>query len=146
MSLVVDASVALKWFLSEEPHAGQALAIVQDGASLIAPDFLIAEVCNAAWRSARLGRISQAQVDEIAAILPRFFDALVSAAGLAPRAVAIAGQLDHPVYDCLYLALAEAEQVCLVTTDMQLLGKIRATSWEHRATSLSEYNSASSDE
>ena len=59
MSLVVDASVALKWFLTEEPQAAQALAIVQDGTTLIAPDFLIAEVCNAAWRLARLGRSSQ---------------------------------------------------------------------------------------
>jgi hypothetical protein len=43
------------------PNASRAVAILQDGATLIAPDFLIAEVCNAAWRSARLGRISQAQ-------------------------------------------------------------------------------------
>ena len=143
MSLVVDASVAFKWFLWEEPLADQALALLQDGSVLIAPDFLIAEVCNAAWRSARLGRISQVQVGEIAASLPRFFDALVSAAGLAPRAVAIAGQLDHPVYDCFYLALAEAEQAHLVTADMQLVGKVRATAWQPWATSLSEYNPSS---
>ena len=59
MSLVVDASVAFKWFLSEEPHASRALTVLEAGTPLIAPDFLIAEVCNAAWRSARLGRISQ---------------------------------------------------------------------------------------
>jgi predicted nucleic acid-binding protein len=140
VSLVVDARVALKWFLSEEPHANQALALVQTGTSLIAPDFLIAEVCNAASRLARLGRISQVQVDEITASLPRFFDARVGATGLAPRAVAIADQLDYPVYDCLYLALAEAEQASLVTADLHLLGKLRATPWEQWATSLSEYN------
>jgi predicted nucleic acid-binding protein len=140
VSLVVDASVALKWFLSEEPHGGQALAILRHRAPLIAPDFLIAEVCNAAWRSAKLGRISQAQLGEIAANLPRFFDALVSATGLAPRAVAIAAQLDHPVYDCLYLALAEAEQADLVTADTRLVGRVRATSWEQRTVSLSEYD------
>jgi len=117
VSLVVDASVAFKWFLSDEPDAGQALAVVHEGTALIAPDFLIAEVCNAAWRSARLGRISNAQVTEIATSLPRFFDVLVSAAGLASRAVAIAAQLDHPVFDCLYLALAEAEHAGLVTAE-----------------------------
>ena len=31
MILVVDASVALKWFLADEPDAAKALAIVQDG-------------------------------------------------------------------------------------------------------------------
>ena len=91
MTLVVDASVALKWFLSDEPLAAEALAIVRDGSALIAPDMLVAEVCNAAWRSARLGRIGRNQVNEIAGILPRFFDELVSAASLAPREVAIAG-------------------------------------------------------
>ncbi len=55
--LVVDASVALKWFLTDEPLAAEALAILRDGSTLMAPDILVAEVCNAAWRSARLGRI-----------------------------------------------------------------------------------------
>jgi predicted nucleic acid-binding protein len=107
---------------------------------LLAPDFLIAEVCNAAWRLARLGRLSQAQVNQIAATLPGFFDVLASASKLAPRAVAIAGQLDHPVYDCLYLALAELEQGGLVTADLQLLAKVRDTPWEQCAVNLSEYN------
>ena len=78
-------------------------------------------------------------MDEIAASLPRFFDALVSATALAPRAVAIAVQLDHSVYDCLYLALAEAEQATLVTADIQLLAKVSATSWGPWAINLSEY-------
>jgi predicted nucleic acid-binding protein len=145
VSLVVDASVGLKWFLVEEAHASQALAVVQDGRPLIAPDFLIAEVCNGAWRSARLGRISQTQLDEIAVNLPRFFDALVRASRLARRATAIAGQLDHPVYDCLYLALAEAEEAELVTSDMRFLGKVRTTSWEQRVVDLIGYSPRSQE-
>src|SRR5262249_6882189 len=134
---------ALKWFLLREPHADQAIAVLRDGAKLIAPDFLIAEVCNAAWRSARLDRISQAQVDEIAANLPRFFDALVSASMLARRGVEIAAQLDHTVYDCLYLALAEAEQAGVVTADLHMIGKVRATSWEQRVVDLTHYSPGS---
>jgi predicted nucleic acid-binding protein len=145
MSLVVDASVALKWFLADEPDADRALAIVRDEAVLAAPDLLVVEVCNAAWRLARLDRISQAQLAEIAAMLPRFFEPLVGAAGLAPRAVAIAGQLDHPVYDCLYLALAEFERAVLVTADRRLLGKVRETSWEDCVVDLRHYSSGSLD-
>jgi predicted nucleic acid-binding protein len=139
--IVVDASVALKWFLADEPNVEEALAIVREGTALIAPDMLIAEVCNAAWRSARLGRMSQAQVDEIAALLPRFFDTLVGAADLASRAVAIAGQLDHSVYDCLYVALAEVQEVSLVTADARLLGKVRGTPWAARVLHLADYAS-----
>jgi predicted nucleic acid-binding protein len=140
MTLVVDASVALTWFLSEEPHASRALTIAQDEPALIAPDFLIAEVCDAAWRSVKLGRLSQPQADAIAANLPHFFEALVSTTRLAPRAVAIAAQLDHPVYDCLYLALAEMERTRLVTADAHLVGKVRATPWAQWTINLSKYN------
>ena len=139
MTLVVDASVALKWFLPDEPDAAKALAVIGDGAALIAPDIAIAEVCNAAWRSARLGRIGQDQVTEIAAILPRFFDALVGAAALTARAVAIAVELDHPVYDCLYVALAEARHAQLVTADKRLLGKLCGTRWEANVLYLADY-------
>ena len=139
MSLVVDASVALKWFLPDEPLAPEALAILREGSPLIAPDILIAEVCNAAWRSARLGRIGQDQVNAIAAILPRFFDDLVGAAGLVSRAVVIAGELDHPVYDCLYVALAEARRVRFVTADTRLLGKLRQTPWAANTLYLADF-------
>jgi predicted nucleic acid-binding protein len=139
VTLVVDASVALKWFLPDEPLGAEALAIVRSEAVLIAPDLLIAEVCNGAWRSARLGRIGRGQVDQIAAILPRFFEALIGAAGLAPRAVAIASELDHPIYDCLYVALAEARQIRLVTADARLLEKLRSTAWAANTVHLADY-------
>jgi predicted nucleic acid-binding protein len=106
----------------------------------IAPDMLIAEVCNGAWRSARLGRISHNQVNEIAGVLPRFFDALVGAPMLAPRAVAIAGELDHPVYDCLYVTLAEARQARFVTADRRLVERLRRTRWEASVLHLADYH------
>jgi predicted nucleic acid-binding protein len=92
---------------------------------------------------ARLGRLGQAQLNEIAQILPRLFDPPVGAAGLAPRAVSIAGQLDHPVHDCLYLALAELERTVLVTADMRLLGKVHSTAWEARVVDFRRYGPGS---
>jgi len=73
--------------------------------------------------------------------LPRFFDALVGAADLAPRAVAIARELDHPVYDCLYVTLAEERRAKLVTADTRLLQKLQQTRWEPNAQDLSDYQS-----
>ncbi|CAK0765212.1 hypothetical protein CCP3SC1_450009 [Gammaproteobacteria bacterium] len=40
-------------------------------------------------------------------------------------ATQIAIMLDHPAYDCLYLAMAEAEQTRFVTADDRLRKKIR---------------------
>ena len=139
MIAVVDASIAPKWFLQDEPGAEQARAIVAAGMTLIAPDLVIAEVCNAAWRAARLGRLSREQVGEIAATLPQFFELLSGMAQLAPRAVAIAAEIDHPVYDCLYVALAEAQQAQLVTADAALLRKLSGTRWHDRAVSLTNF-------
>jgi predicted nucleic acid-binding protein len=57
--------------------------------------------------------------------------------------VFIAGELDHPVYDCFYLALAELERTILVTADTRLLGKVGSTSWEERVVDLKRYSSGS---
>jgi predicted nucleic acid-binding protein len=106
--------------------------------ALIAPEILVAEVCNAAWRSARLGRISESQADEIAGFLPRLFDELIGAAALAPRAVTVALELGHPVYDCFYLVPAGARQTNFVTADTRLLAKLAGTRWAAAALYLSD--------
>ena len=40
---------------------------------------------------------------------------------LQAEALALACHLDHPVYDCLYLALARREAALLLTADQRLL-------------------------
>jgi predicted nucleic acid-binding protein len=139
MTVIVDASVAFKWFVSDEPHAAEAAELLRNESALLAPDLLVAEVCNSAWRAVRLGRMSSHQADHIATVLPLLFAALTGAASLAPRAVAIAHQLDHPVYDCLYLSLAEARQARLVTADARLLAKLTGSALEPMAVSLDQY-------
>jgi len=139
MTVVVDSSVAFKWFVADEPHAAEAAVLLQNESALLAPDLLVAEVCNSAWRAVRLGRIPSRQADYIATAVPRLFAVLAEAASLAARAVTIAVQLDHPVYDCLYLALAEARQAPLVTADDRLLAKLRGTQWDAAVLALADY-------
>ena len=55
MTLVVDASVALKWFVDED-GSDRAVALLDGDEPLIAPDLVVAEVCNAAWKSLRRRR------------------------------------------------------------------------------------------
>ena len=47
MSLFVDASVAIKWFV-EELRSEAARAVLGSGGPLIAPDLMAPEACNAA--------------------------------------------------------------------------------------------------
>ena len=45
---------------------------------------------------------------------------------LMERAYALANELGHSVYDCLYLALAEQEAATLVTADRKFYERVKA--------------------
>lgn len=129
MTTVLDASVALKWFI-EEDGSEQAAALVAGSELLIAPDLIMAEVCNAAWKAVRAGTMLPAQQDYAASRLPAILDELVPLPPLAKRAAEMSRILDHPAYDCFYLALAEQRAAPLVTADRRLLGRVKGTEWE----------------
>jgi predicted nucleic acid-binding protein len=133
--IVVDASVALKWFLVEN-GSDEALRLAGSGRNLAAPDLIIAEVCNGLWKSARLGRLTSEQVSLAAANLPDFLSRLAPGRLLAERAVKIADDLGHPVYDCFYLALAERLGTKLVTADRRLTAVLNGTPWESQIAGL----------
>jgi predicted nucleic acid-binding protein len=135
MTLVIDASVALKWFVDEAGSAdAQALLAARD--LLIAPELVIAEVCNAGWRAVRAGMMLPQQHDHSALRLAAAFDELVPLAPLAARAAAISRLLDHPAYDCFYLALSEQRGDSLITADRRLLQRVSGTEWGARTVPL----------
>jgi predicted nucleic acid-binding protein len=135
VTLVVDASVALKWFLQEE-GSDRAAALLDTAELLIAPDLIVAEVCHAGWEAVRAGMALPVQLEIAAARLPIVLDDLVPLAGLAADAAAAAMTLDHPVWDCFYLVLAERHDAQLVTADRKLLRTVAHTRWDARATAL----------
>lgn len=119
MSIVIDASVAAKWVLEE---AGFERANALRGRrGLIAPSLVAAEIGSAIWKIVRRGFVSRpdALVAIDAALLP--FDTLVANEELQVRALELAIDLDHPIYDCFYLALAERERAPMISADGKLL-------------------------
>jgi predicted nucleic acid-binding protein len=135
VTLVIDASVALKWFL-EEDGTHQAAAILAGSDLLIAPDLTVAEVCNAGWKAVRAGMMQPAQHDHAASRLALAFDELLPLAPLAESAVALSRALGHPVYDCFYLVLAEQRAATMVTADRRLLSRLAGTQWQQRTVDL----------
>jgi predicted nucleic acid-binding protein len=125
MTLVVDASIAAKWFVEEDGRE-QALHIL-DVADRQAPDLIVAEIANVIWKKAVRGQVSEAQARFIGAALPRYFEALHSAGALVESAIAIGLALRHPIHDCLYLACARRLGARLVTADQRLLTAIDNT-------------------
>lgn len=103
--------------------------------NLLAPPLFATECANAFWRLVRLGKLS---TTEVLAALHQ-----IESSGVACRepvmrdVLAFAIALDHPVYDCVYLALAAAEDIPLVTADRRFLTKARSARSKARIVALS---------
>ena len=126
MRLVVDASVAVKWLVAE-PHSRDARELLGPRIVLHAPDFILTEIANVIWKKVRRKEIPSPQpyIDELANLTDAV--ALQPSTDLVVKAAALAVQIDHPVYDCLYLACAEASAAPLVTADERLARRARET-------------------
>ena len=133
--ILVDASVALKWFLNEpDAEAAEWLSLNH---SLVAPQLIVAEIANGLWKAVRKQAfVAEDAIAAIASLLAQF-DLLVPLDTLGERALQIAIQLDHPVYDCFYLAAAEREGLELVTADRRFLKAVEGSAWAPVCRSLS---------
>lgn len=117
---VIDASVALKWVLDEDGSA--AAAALLDGRRLYAPPLLLIEAANALWVACRRGVISAEDAeDALHQIAAAPFRNWLPQSNLPADAFRLARLLDHPVYDCNYLALAMAIGVPVVTADCRFV-------------------------
>jgi predicted nucleic acid-binding protein len=126
MEIVIDASVAVKWFI-EEPGTAAAKEHLGSEVRLVAPDLVVSEVCNALWARVCRGGIEEMQARVAVDLVARCYEELVPAASLRERAFAMALELGHPVYDCFYLALAERRRTQLVTADSRLLTRLKGS-------------------
>ncbi|HEY7302463.1 MAG TPA: type II toxin-antitoxin system VapC family toxin [Xanthobacteraceae bacterium] len=120
MTIIVDASVAVRWFI-DVPGSDKAYRLIEGEDRILAPDLVIAEIASALWKAVRFAGLAPATAAEAIAGAGAGFHELISARTLADRALAIALDLRHPIYDCFYLALAQARTVRLVTADDRLM-------------------------
>lgn len=127
MIVVVDPGVAIKWFV-EEPLRPQARSLLANRHEVIAPDILIADVAELAWRKTTRGEITVEQAEPIVRniALPSFISAFVESPQLRNRALAIALQCNRPVHECFYAACAESAQAPLVSADEKFLQALKS--------------------
>jgi len=140
--IVVDASVAVKWFVREEGHLS-ALRLLEQGHVLLAPDLIFSETANVLWKKLREGEVTLEQPRQACTALPEFFQAVISAARIAPVAIEIANRLNHPVYDCIYLACAEDQGARLVTADKKFVSRINDAGMGQLAIGLDDVDKSS---
>ena len=133
ITLVIDASVAIKWVI-EETGTKEALALRRH--RLLAPDLLVAECANILWKKVRRRELTEDEAAFAARLLARADIGLEPMRGLLGSATALAIALDHPAYDCVYLALAEARGCDFVTADERLGGKTLPDGYRSKVLSL----------
>jgi predicted nucleic acid-binding protein len=121
-TLVIDASIAVKWVVEEEGTA-EALAVRQR-AKLIAPELLSAECANILWKKVQRAELSKDEALLAARVLQAADIEFPAARSLMEAATRLAVELQHPAYDCLYLALAFERNCRFVTADERFVRKL----------------------
>mgnify|MGYP001819520434 FL=1 len=121
--LVIDASVAIKWYLLEI-HAGAALEYLDERFTLIVPELFFAEFGNILWKKSRLGEISIAEAHGILDEIERVPLQQHDIHSLLKPAFELATVHNSSVYDCVYLALAVTGGCQMVTADRKFFDKV----------------------
>jgi predicted nucleic acid-binding protein len=131
--LVIDASVAIKWVV-EESGTPEALSLRLH--RLFAPDLLVAECANILWKKVRQNELTSQEALLSARLLERADIELAPMRAFLGRATSLAIALDHPAYDCTYLALAETLSCDFVTADRRLAAKALPAGYYARVLAL----------
>lgn len=127
--IVVDASVAVKWLLPE-PGSEAAMELLRGRDILVAPELIRVEVASAVTRRFRRGELS---ADDSKEVVRLWMDVLKEGvvqvqANLDDlrEAANLAVDLRHPIYDCIYLAVARRNAARLITADRVFFEKATA--------------------
>jgi len=119
LACVLDASAAVRLILAD-PAAADLAERVGGAALVLAPELMLTELANTLWKLRRADRLNDLDPQELLAEARELVDRLEPDRHLQAEALALACHLNHPVYDCLYLALARREAASLISGDRRL--------------------------
>ena len=127
--VVVDASAILKWYLLDEAHGAQALALLQQCTAgeleILAPSLLTYELMNGLVIAGRRARLDQDTISlsfrGFMSLGIRFYEVSL----FADKVFQYSRLYGRSVYDSSYLALAEQEGVDMITADERLFNAVQ---------------------
>ena len=121
-TLVIDASVAVKWVISED--GGDDAVRLRSAFTFVAPELLLPECANILWKKVQRKELEPNEAALAIALIERSGISFQSMQGLSETATRLAIELGHPAYDCIYLALALRQKLRFVTADKRLLATV----------------------
>ena len=127
---ILDASVILKWYLSDEEYGQNALNLlhgfITKELNILSPSLLEYEVINGLTIAQKRGRIKE---EKILTAIEGFFDLEINLRDLShfyPKVLNYCKAYTCSVYDASYLALAEVEGISLITADEGLYRGVKS--------------------
>lgn len=139
--LIVDASVAVKWF-ALEIDKDRAKAILQSDRTLLAPRLILGEVASALARKVAQGLVSKSDATEYLSSVPLLISNLLDIDDLIRPAFDNACNHRHPVYDFIYLQAARNRNTQMVTADSRFVAKLAGSSLARFVVPLSDWQPA----
>lgn len=116
MRYVIDASVAIKWYLPEV-HELEATRLLKARHQLHVPELIFPEIGNIVWKYVRRGDINKSEGEQIVAAVARKRWTVHSHKNTSKSAYTGAEATGQTVYDWTYLALAISLSCEFVTAD-----------------------------
>lgn len=130
---VVDASVAIKWYVPEiHSEAARTLLLRQIAGDLTIhfPDLCFAEVGNVLCKRVRRQEIDADRAWAIATEMVAVPRSVYASGPLLPAALDLALTTGRSLYDSLYLSLADSLRCPLVTADARLRNALSGSRWQ----------------
>ena len=128
--VVVDASIAVKWFVPEE-LSDAARRLLAAEYELLAPELLWAELGNALWKKHRRRELDQRTAGRLLRDFSRVPIEFHQTIRWAGAALELAMRHGVTVYDALYLALAAGHGCRVLTADRRLQEACRSGDIRH---------------
>lgn len=114
--LVLDANIAAKFVVNELGRA-EALTRLRSEPILVGPDWIRVELAHTLWKQREASGLDDQVVKQNLATVSSFFHHFIPSSELVPMALDLAFEMNHWVYDCLYLACALESGSKLLTAD-----------------------------
>jgi len=124
---VLDTSVVVKWFVSEE-DSDKAKIFLKDyeegKIDIVVPSNLYYEATNVFWLKKQEGFTEEEALDSIEDLMRLDLEAVLSTE-LLKEGLKLAHRYEIAVYDSIFLALASERDLELVTADRRLYDKVK---------------------
>ena len=137
-TLVIDASVAVKWLVPEDmSDIAREISIGPD--RLVAPRLIKTEIANVLVRKTMQGTLSRLEASDHLRKIALLLTELVDIDEMIGPAFEIACVLRHPIYDLIYLETARRLDAQLITADRRFTAKLAGTDLARHVTLLSDW-------